>query len=226
MAIGSIAATKGTGGRSAFITDNRDSFILCWDQKVASITRYESPFDMRWFGKMGLMRAPSILLTLVVGAIEAVASELAIQDCNELLRQYPYLVEAALLRASVDAKLGNYAQSLKEVDHIVSIRPRTDGLARALSQRAWLMLTARDSALHDAPQALKDAKQACNLMLWKDADMIDTLAVAYAANGDFDSAVKYEEKALRTKEITPEEAKTCQEHLASFKQNWPFWQSP
>jgi hypothetical protein len=122
MAIGSIAATKGTGGRSAFITDNRDSFILCWDQKVASITRYESPFDMRWFGKMGLMRAPSILLTLVVGAIEAVASELAIQDCNELLRQYPYLVEAALLRASVDAKLGNYAQSLKEVDHIVSIR--------------------------------------------------------------------------------------------------------
>jgi tetratricopeptide (TPR) repeat protein len=268
----------------------RDSFVLCWDQKVTSITRCESTFDMRWFGKMRLLRGPSILLALVVSAIEAVASEpiyveygkghsaafallktaekqagngdldgavanltramrgdpkfwpalytraqvyqmqhsyqLAIQDCNELLRQYPYLVEAALLRASVNAKLGNYAQSLKEVDHIVSIRPRTDGLARALSQRAWLRLTARDSALRDAPQALKDAKQACNLMLWKDADMIDTLAVAYAANGDFDSAVKYEEKALRTKEITPEETKTCQEHLASFKQNRPFWQSP
>jgi tetratricopeptide (TPR) repeat protein len=152
--------------------------------------------------------------------------QLAIQDCNELLRQYPYLVEAALLRASVNASLGNYAQSLKEIDHVVAIRPRTDGLSRALSQRAWLRLTCRDKAFRDAPQALKDAKQACNLILWKDADMIDTLAIAYAENGDFESAVRYEEKALRTKDITPAETKTCQEHLAFFKENRPFWQSP
>jgi Tfp pilus assembly protein PilF len=39
--------------------------------------------------------------------------QLAIQDCNELLRQYPYMVEAAVLRASINTKLGNYSASLK-----------------------------------------------------------------------------------------------------------------
>lgn len=145
--------------------------------------------------------------------------QLAIQDCNELLRQYPSLVEAALLRAGVNAKAGRYAESLKEIDHVISIRPRQDGLARALDQRAWFRLSCPDPAFRNAQQALKDAKTACNLILWKDANMIDTLAIAYAETGDFDSAVRYEEKALRTKEITDNETKLCQEHLDLFKQH-------
>src|SRR6476659_7961605 len=40
--------------------------------------------------------------------------ELAIQDCNEALRQYRGLVEASLLRASINVRLGKYAEALKE----------------------------------------------------------------------------------------------------------------
>jgi tetratricopeptide (TPR) repeat protein len=69
--------------------------------------------------------------------------QLAIQDCNELLRQYPYMVEAAVLRASINTKLGNYSASLKELDHVVSIRPRTDGLARALAERVVALNVSR-----------------------------------------------------------------------------------
>src|SRR5438309_11918449 len=42
--------------------------------------------------------------------------ELAIQDCSEALRQYPPFFEAALLRASANAALGRYAESLKEIE--------------------------------------------------------------------------------------------------------------
>jgi tetratricopeptide (TPR) repeat protein len=152
--------------------------------------------------------------------------QLAIQDCNELLRQYPYMVEAAVLRASINAGLGNYAASLKELDHVVSIRPRTDGLARALAERAWLRLTCRDRSFQNPQQALKDATLACNLMQWKDEDMIDTLALAYAEAGDFDSAVRYEEQALGVKGISAETSKILQQHLALFRERRPFWQSP
>jgi len=42
-------------------------------------------------------------------------------------------------------------------------------------------------------QALKDATAACKLMDWKDENMIDTLAMAYA-EADFDSAVRWRRK--------------------------------
>src|SRR5213595_3089005 len=47
--------------------------------------------------------------------------ELAIQDCNEALRQYPGFVEAALLRASIYVRLEKYAEASKEFTYLVSI---------------------------------------------------------------------------------------------------------
>jgi two-component SAPR family response regulator len=63
-------------------------------------------------------------------------------------------------------------------------------------------------------------------MQWKDEDMIDTLALAYAEAGDFDSAVRYEEQALGVKGISAETSKILQQHLAFFRERRPFWQSP
>jgi tetratricopeptide (TPR) repeat protein len=152
--------------------------------------------------------------------------ELAIQDCSEALRQHPAFFEAALLRASANAALGRYAESLKEIEHVIAIRPRTTGLARALSDRAWLRATCPDPSFRNGQQAIKDATAACRIMSWDDEDMIDTLAAAYAEAGDFDSAVSYEEKALAIKGITAEESKRCQHHLALFKQHRPLRLSP
>ena len=145
--------------------------------------------------------------------------ELAIQDCNEALRQYPGCVEASLLRASINARLGKYAEALKEFDYLISLHPRPVTLARALSDRAWFQATCSDSSFRNGKQAVKDAKAACSIMRWKDEDMIDTLAAAYAETGDFDSAVQYVSQALAVKGISPESAKAFREHLAWFQQH-------
>jgi tetratricopeptide (TPR) repeat protein len=147
--------------------------------------------------------------------------ELAIQDCGAALRQNPAFFEAALLRASANAALGRYAESLKEIEHVIAIRPRTTGLARALADRAWLRATCPDPSFRNGRQAIKDAKAACGIMSWDDEDMIDTLAAAYAEAGDFDSAVRYEEKALTTKGISADDSRVFQSHLAVFKQHQP-----
>jgi tetratricopeptide (TPR) repeat protein len=144
--------------------------------------------------------------------------ELAIQDCNEALRQYPGLVEASLLRASIKVRLGKYAEALKEFNYLISLHPRPVTLARALSDRAWFYATCPDSSFRNGQQAVKDAKAACSIMQWKDEDMIDTLAVAYAEAGDFNSAVQYVSQALATKGISPEDANVFREHLAWFQQ--------
>jgi len=59
-------------------------------------------------------------------------------------------------------------------------------------------------------------------MDWKDENMIDALAMAYAEVGDFDSAVRYEEKALALRGVKANDSKRMQEHLDSFKQHRPL----
>jgi hypothetical protein len=41
--------------------------------------------------------------------------DLALKDCNEALWQDRTVVEAALLRAIINGRLGKYAESLKEI---------------------------------------------------------------------------------------------------------------
>src|SRR5205807_7589990 len=148
--------------------------------------------------------------------------ELAIQDCNEALRQYRGCVEAALLRAKINSRLRKYAEASKEFNYLVSLHPRNATLARALSDRAWFLATCPDHSFRNGQQAVKDAKAACSIMVWKDEHMIDTLAVAYAEVGDFNSAVQYVSQALAVKGISPKGAKLFQKHLALFQQNKPI----
>ena len=148
--------------------------------------------------------------------------DLALNDCNEALRQDRSLVEAALLRANINARVGSYAEALKEFNYLVSLHPRPVTLARALSDRAWFRSTCLDGSFRNGQQAVKDAKAACSIMVWKDEHMIDTLAAAYAEAGDFNSAVQYASQALAVKGISPHSAKLFQKHLALFRQQKPI----
>src|SRR5437763_4225341 len=145
--------------------------------------------------------------------------DLALKDCNEALRQDRTVVEAALLRANVNARLGKCAEALKEFDYLVSLHPRNVTLARALSDRAWFRATCPNASFRNGQQAVKDAKAACSIMIWKDEHMIDTLAVAYAETGDFNSAVQYAAQALAVKGILPDSTKLFQQQLAWFQQH-------
>ena len=147
--------------------------------------------------------------------------DLALKDCNEALRQDRSVVEAALLRANINARLGKYAEAIKEYDFLVSLHPRNVTLARILSDRAWFRATCPNASFRNGQQAVKDAKAACSIMIWKDEQMIDTLAAAYAETGDFNSAVQYSSQALAVKGISPDSTKLFQRHLALFQQRKP-----
>ena len=148
--------------------------------------------------------------------------DLALKDCNEALKHDRSVVEAALLRANINARLGKYAEALKEYDYLVSLHPRNVTLARVLSDRAWFRATCPNASFRNGQQAVKDAKAACSIMIWKDEHIIDTLAVAYAETGDFNSAVQYASQALAVKGISADSTKLFQQHLALFQQNKPI----
>ena len=109
--------------------------------------------------------------------------DLALKDCNEALRQDRSVVEAALLRAKINARLGKHAEALKEFDYLISLHPRIVTLARALSVRAWFRATCPNASFRNGQQAVNDAKATCSIMTWKDEHMMDTLAAAYGETG-------------------------------------------
>ncbi len=148
--------------------------------------------------------------------------DLAIKDCNEALRQYRGCVEAALLRATINTRLGKYAEALKEFNSLASLHPRRVTLARVLSDRAWFYSTCPNTSFRNGRQAIKDAKTACSIMVWTDENTIDTLAAAYAEIGDFNSAVQYAQQALAMKDISATDSKRIQRHLESFQQHKPI----
>ena len=104
------------------------------------------------------------------------------------------VVEAALLRANINARLGNYAEALKEYDYLISLHPRNVTLARALSDRAWFRATCPNASFRNGQQAVKD----------------------------FNSAVQYAAQALAVKGISPDSTKLFQQHLALFQQHKPI----
>ncbi len=175
--------------------------------------------------QLAMQKDPTLWLTYFTRARLLVRErkyELATIDCNWVLHKYPKFIEAALLRAWANACLGRYADALKELDHVVRIRPPVDSYARALRDRAWFLATCPDASFRNGAQAVQDGKIACKLTNWNDESAIETLAVAYAEVGDFDSAVRYAQQALAIKGVTPTGSKKIQRHLESFQQHKPI----
>jgi tetratricopeptide (TPR) repeat protein len=174
--------------------------------------------------QLAMQKDPTLWLTYFMRArlfLRQGKYQSVIEDCNWVLRKYPKFIEAALLRAAANSHLRKYTDSLKEFDYIVRLRPHVDSYARALQGRAWLLATCSDSSFRNGTQAIQDAKLPCKLTNWNDEIAIDTLAVAYAETGDFERAVQYASQALTVKDITPNDAKRIQRHLALFQQHKP-----
>jgi len=143
---------------------------------------------------------------------------LALQDCNEMLRQDSTFIPAALLRSEINAHIGNYAAAIKELDHVIMLQPRLYYYARALDARAWFRATCPNAAFRNPQQAIRDARSACKIRNWWGCEYIDTLAVAYAAAGDFNSAVRYEQQAMQANDAG-DNRKMLEAHMAMFQQH-------
>jgi TPR repeat protein len=65
-----------------------------------------------------------------------------------------------------------------------------------LNDFAWFLATCADASQRNGKQAVEYATKACELTEWKSANLIGTLAAAYAETDDFDMALKYQKQAM------------------------------
>ncbi len=120
--------------------------------------------------------------------------DLALLDYDRAVAAYSSVFWIHVQRGDAYFLASNFAEALVSYDAALNLNPDSTS---ALNNRALILAAAPDEQLRNAPQALADAQRANELLPGQPA-YIDCLAVAYAANGDFDRAVAEEQRAIDT----------------------------
>ncbi len=110
-------------------------------------------------------------------------------------------------------------KALADYDEALRLGPANH---HALNNRAYLLATTKDDRFRDGKRALADALKACEMTNWSKPGYLDTLAVAYAEVGDFEQAIKWQERALKDPEFEKEWGENMRKQLKLFRQRKPY----
>ncbi|MGA7339263.1 MAG: tetratricopeptide repeat protein [Terracidiphilus sp.] len=117
----------------------------------------------------------------------------ALREFEETVSLRPNFVSGEEGLASTYEALGGSAEALRHWQNAHSIDP---GDAGAVLGLAWVLATAPDASVRSGAQAVSWAKAANDLMPADDAGALDTLAAAYAEDGQFSQAIDSATHAL------------------------------
>jgi tetratricopeptide (TPR) repeat protein len=130
------------------------------------------------------------------------------------------LFELQILFASACAayEKGDYESAINYYRRVLKIKP---DFMQALNNLAWMLATSEDESVRDPAWAVGCARKACELSNYSSPVMIDTLAIAYAANGDLSEAQEMGRKALKAAKMQdmPELADEIERHLELIESN-------
>jgi arylsulfatase A-like enzyme/Tfp pilus assembly protein PilF len=156
--------------------------------------------------------------------------EEAIGYFNKAIQLEPDLKDNYAHLGLTHARLGTSLQiegKLQEaVEHLTKALQLKPDLTQILNNLAWIKACNKDASLRDPQKAIELAERACQLTEFKNPDFLDTLSVAYAANGNFDKAI---ETAKRAEQIflsnrEQQNAVQIQNRLKLYQQNQPYYE--
>ena len=117
-------------------------------------------------------------------------------------------------------KQNKIASSIFHRKELLRLRPDS---VQVLKNLAWLLVTVKDKNIRDPAQAVRLAKRACELTQYSRPDILDTLALSYAAAGDFAKAIEIAEKGLQLAVDNEKLTNEIQERIKLYKANKPYY---
>lgn len=141
----------------------------------------------------------------------------ALRDYTEAIRLDPQFAAAYINRGDAHADLGEFAPAARDYRAAIRIDPL---IGRAYQSAAWLMATCPDAAFRNAKLAVEAAEKAIEIDGQKDPRYLDTLAAAFAAEGNFTEAVTWQRRALEL--AAPELRPRFETRLGLYERKQPY----
>jgi len=147
----------------------------------------------------------------------------AVADWDRAIRTAPKSAYGYRTRGAAHFAKGDYPAAAANYANAKKLAPNDNII---LNNVAWFKATCPDGTFRNGKAALQESMKACEITKWKDADHLDTLAVAYAETGDFENAIKSVMQALGTKGVPSGTREKMDKHLHLFRQHKPWREEP
>jgi tetratricopeptide (TPR) repeat protein len=152
-----------------------------------------------------------------IARISRKQSDLGLADYDKAIEINPDFVPPYYNRARLLETQGDFGRAISDLNKALEINPN---YVVAHNSLARLLATAKSPAYRDGRKALEHALKACDLTNRDNPAFLDTLAAAYARAGDFDSAVRWQQKALEYPELSKNQE--AQRRLNLYRERKPF----
>ena len=141
----------------------------------------------------------------------------ALDDYDRVIELNPNNSRVHNNRGMLRLKRRRYELALEDFTRAVELEKNFAGAYRNL---AMLLAACPDSKYRDAPKAMHNGRRACELSGWKDIAALDALAAACAEGGQFEEALRWQNKAL---EMAPEKIKpVLRSRLELYERGAPY----
>ena len=148
-------------------------------------------------------------------------TEEAIHDCDSAMSIDPMSAGAYRTRASAHVHKKDYKNALHDFQTATGLETKYP--ENALNTLAWFCATCPDPSVRDGSKAVAHATKACELTKWQRWHIIDTLAAACAEAGDFDQAIKYQNRAIKMAMDAPASTRErMKKRLALYQKHQPY----
>ena len=117
----------------------------------------------------------------------------AIVDFSTALKIDEKYINAYGNRAYAHVQQGNDAAAINDLRTAMT---KDSNNYQAVNDLAWIYATSQNASTRAPGEAVRLATAACRMSQYEDWNALDTLAVAHAANGDFDAAKQWVTTAL------------------------------
>ena len=145
----------------------------------------------------------------------------AIEYFNESLRLDPSYIKSRIYLAYTLFEVNKIQSAVEQYYKVLEYEP--DNL-EALNSLAWFLATKVDASFYDPQKAVEYAQRACELTDYENPELLDTLAVSYAASGNFKEAIEKATKAIGLIDLDDKKelADEIQKHLELYKAGKPY----